>query len=42
VPQLTVEENLFLSAELMEHRLLDKGAMHAAKARAVTSASAFP
>ena len=41
VPQLTVEENLFLGAELMEHRLLDKRAMHA-KAREILERLGFP
>ena len=41
VPQLTVEENLFLGAELMEHRLLDKRAMHA-KAREIIERLGFP
>jgi ribose transport system ATP-binding protein len=41
VPQLTVEENLFLGAELTEHRLLDKRAMHA-KAREILERLGFP
>ena len=40
VPQLTVEENLFLGAELTNHGLLDKRAMHRRRARS-SSASAF-
>ena len=41
VPQLTVEENLFLGAELTDSRLLDKRAMHA-KAREILDRLGFP
>jgi ribose transport system ATP-binding protein len=41
VPQLTVEENLFLGAELTEHRLLDKRAMHG-RAREILERLGFP
>ncbi|MBX6320902.1 MAG: sugar ABC transporter ATP-binding protein, partial [Rhodospirillaceae bacterium] len=41
VPQLTVEENLFLGAELTDRGLLDKGAMHA-RAREILDRLGFP
>lgn len=41
VPQLTVEENLFLGAEITENLLLDKRAMHA-KAREILDRLGFP
>ena len=41
VPQLTVEENLFLGAELTDNRFLDKRAMHA-KAREIIDRLGFP
>jgi ribose transport system ATP-binding protein len=41
VPQLTVEENLFLGAELTDRRLLNKRAMHA-KAREILDRLGFP
>ncbi|MBV9287986.1 MAG: sugar ABC transporter ATP-binding protein, partial [Hyphomicrobiales bacterium] len=41
VPQLTVEENLFLGAELTDGRLLNKRAMHA-KAREILDRLDFP
>jgi ribose transport system ATP-binding protein len=41
VPQMTVEENLFLGAELTDGRLLNKRAMHA-KARQILDRLDFP
>ena len=41
VPQLTVEENLFLGAELTDSRLLNKRAMHA-RAREILDRLGFP
>ena len=41
VPQLTVEENLFLGAELIDNLILDKHAMHA-KAREILDRLGFP
>jgi len=41
VPQLTVEENLFLGAELTENRILNKRAMHA-RAREILDRLGFP
>ncbi len=41
VPQLTVEENLFLGAELTDNLILDKHAMHA-KAREILDRLGFP
>ena len=41
VPQLTVEENLFLGAELTDRHLLNKRAMHA-KAREILERLGFP
>jgi ribose transport system ATP-binding protein len=41
VPQLTVEQNLFLGAEVTEHGLLNKRAMHA-RAREILDRLGFP